>query len=552
MLGQLVGFYVPRRKELALVTGPESLFGAAFVQRQGTERAGSMQQGTLVHELTHAVQDQHFDLAKLTADDPLSDADAARKALVEGDATLIMMADAGGIRPQDFPVIAVAFRTMLEDPTQFLALAPGVPGAADLAAAPAWIRDTLLFSYLQGAAFCASVLERGGQRLLDQAFRTDPPRSTEQILHPEKWHTQRDDPVVITWPDLTAELPGYPKAADGQLGELGIRILLQESLHDSGRVAAAAAGWGGDRFAVYRRPGSESPLLAWITEWDAEQDADRFAIAAASLGADWVTARTAARRVVVLRGAPTAGRAALTSKLAGALAAPPTNRAVDPAAIDPERRIGAPGSLTAARFAAAGQKFLNQAAPAGLLSADQSIYTNAGLGLTIRLPPLWAAAKAQLAPSPAILLSLTIPQASVVVVANDLHQSLAVEVLETFLEQGMKSSIHDFAKLDGRIVEVGGLRGYDLRFAGIAKGRKVVGSQRLLLRGSQLVMVTIVARDDSMPDIEQSAVELLAGVTLTPLSPPQAPATAAAPAPTPPALPPQAPTAAADPPRPPR
>ena len=115
--------------------------------------------------------------------------------------------------------------------------------------------------------------------------------------------------------------------------------------------------------------------------------------------------------------------------------------------------------------------------------------------------------------------------------------------------QGMKSSIHDFAKLDGRIVEVGGLRGYDLRFAGIAKGGKVVGSQRLLLRGSQLVMVTIVARDDSMPDIEQSAVELLAGVTLTPLSPPQAPATAAAPAPPPPALPPQAPTAAAAPPR---
>jgi hypothetical protein len=139
MLGQLVGFYVPRRKELALVTGPESLFGAAFVQRQGTERAGSMQQGTLVHELTHAVQDQHFDLAKLTADDPLSDADAARKALVEGDATLIMMADAGGIRPQDLPVIAVAFRTMLEDPTQFLALAPGVPGAADLAVCAATI-----------------------------------------------------------------------------------------------------------------------------------------------------------------------------------------------------------------------------------------------------------------------------------------------------------------------------------------------------------------------------------------------------------------------------
>ncbi|HXO40615.1 MAG TPA: hypothetical protein VN999_04135, partial [Thermoanaerobaculia bacterium] len=339
----LAGAYDWHDKALFLVTGPETLFGDAYSQRHGVVVAARIREGLLIHELTHAVQDQHFAMAKLAAGGAWSDAAMARLALVEGDATLVMLADMVGTPPGEIPRVSLLLRHMLDHPEQFSAMAPGVPGAAGPADEPAWFKETTAFAYLQGASFCAAVLERGGQRLLDHAFSADPPRSTEQILHPNKWLGQRDDPVAIAWPELRAELPGYLKAAEGQLGELGIKILLRQGLHDPQRAAAAAAGWGGDRFAVYQRPilsaaaaagraaggpgaaakaevrdGAEM-VLAWITDWDDEDDAAGFAAAAGELGVGWSVERTAARRVVLLRGSLTAAeRAALTAKLAKA------------------------------------------------------------------------------------------------------------------------------------------------------------------------------------------------------------------------------------------
>ena len=394
MGSEIAGFYDSRKQELTLVSGPESLHGDAVAKRFGADMAGRMQEGLLVHELTHALQQQHFDLSRLAMSDPLSDPDAARLALVEGDATLVMLAEIASLKPDEIPLVSALLQKLLADPQLLAAMGAGVPGTAELAAAPAWIRETLLFSYLQGAGFCADVLGHGGQRLLDYAFRTDPPRSTKQILHPEKWYDQRDDPSVIPWPDLKAKLPGYVKAAEGQLGELGTRILLQEGLHDPPRGAAVAAGWGGDRFAVYRktapaqptplvigarsRPsrhhgsakagnarGPERPLLSWITDWETDDDASSFAAAAAALGPDWWVERAAGRRVVVLRGnLGAAERSALTAALAAAPVEPAANRAIErggrrPAAQDrsPRQAHGRPGG---------------GAAPAGLVRSTGS------------------------------------------------------------------------------------------------------------------------------------------------------------------------------------
>jgi hypothetical protein len=550
----LEGVYDWHDKMVTLVTGPETLFGDAFSQRHGAEVATRIREGLLIHELTHAVQDQHFDMARLAAGGAWSDAAMARLALVEGDATLVMLADMVGSPPDEIPRLSPLLQHMLDHPEQFSAMAPGVPGAAEPADEPAWFRETTRFSYLQGASFCAKVLERGGQRLLDHAFSADPPRSTAQILHPEKWFDRRDDPVAIAWPELRAELPGYRKAVDGQLGELGIKILLRQGLHDPQRAEAVAGGWAGDRFAVYQRPASgsaaaarrapEGPgaagegegrdgvakLLAWITEWDDADGAARFAAAAGDLGVGWSVERTAARRVVLLRGSLAAAeRTALTAKLAKAPVEPGANRAVPAAAIDPERRIGAAGSFTAARQAARlavrRQLMPDHPLSVGHLGEDRRTYSYPEVGLTLRLPLALASWQARAPRSPFVLQDLANPQGdSVSVFATDIGPSnLPIETLEPFFEQSTRSALPDFAKLDGRLVEASGQRAYDLRFSFTRGDARFQGLERLFQRGTQLLTITIEAREDRWAEIEPSARELLAGVTVAPAAPPAEP-----------------------------
>jgi hypothetical protein len=335
---QIAGFYDPEEQALSLVRrdGGGGLEGAG-----DAAEAGRLEDVVLVHELTHALQDQHFDLEKfIETDDPMSDAATARQALVEGDATLTMLNAFLGVPIEEVPGVEDALGTAMG--------ASGMTMGSDelLAEAPPFIRETLLFSYTQGNLFCISVRRKGGQKLLDHAFRIDPPRSSEQILHPEKWHGRRDDPVVVEWPDLSRALPaGFAKAAEGEMGELAISILLREGLKSEARAAAAAAGWGGDRFAIYEKDGRR--LLAWITEWDSAADADELASAIQELGAGWRTERPAAQRVIVLRGLPEdiAPRQAkaLRERLANARAQRPANREIDLAAlgIRPEDRAGA-------------------------------------------------------------------------------------------------------------------------------------------------------------------------------------------------------------------
>lgn len=246
MSSQVAGFYDPEKKYLALVDQPRGISG------KGKE-AGE-EDMILIHELTHALQDQHFDLRRFEGHDSLSDAGTARGALVEGDAMLTMMDASLRMNLEALPGTDEAMSALLKDPEKLMAATPDLPGAREMAAAPAWIRDTLLFSYLQGSVFCLNTRHLGGQALLDHAFKTDPPRSTEQVLHPEKWHTRRDDPVVLKFPDLAAELPGYRKAAEGEMGELSLRIFLRQELKSTDPAYVAAAGWGETGSRSMKRP----------------------------------------------------------------------------------------------------------------------------------------------------------------------------------------------------------------------------------------------------------------------------------------------------------
>ncbi len=225
LLGEQIGaFYDQHEKQLFTFSGQPL--------------SASQNRVIMAHELTHALEDQHFDLSRLPIESKGNDDRVlAATALVEGDATLVMnrymVGDLSTASIRD----ALA-STLTTDVRQ-------------LASAPRYLRETLLFPYLRGQEFCDRLYSGGGWDALAEAFR-HPPASSSQILHPERFLAHpREDPMEISLPD--AELLGQKPVENNVLGEFGVRQLLLLWLHDEHRASEVAAGWLGDRYIVYRQ-----------------------------------------------------------------------------------------------------------------------------------------------------------------------------------------------------------------------------------------------------------------------------------------------------------
>ena len=298
---QVAGYYDPDAGFLALVEGQDGRpmdalagFGPTAIER--------LEESIWVHEIGHALQDQHFDLAALLAADGslFSDKALARRSLVEGDAMVMSSSYTLSVAMERFPMAQGFLTNLSQEPGGLAAMVPE-QGSETLAAAPAYLQHVLGFPYVGGLEFCLALRRAGGQKLLDFAF-SDPPTSTEQILHPEKWLQDRDEPVELVLPDLAPHLTGRSLALEGGFGELTLRILLAEHLPDGSRatIQEAAGGWGGDRFAFYRRDSDDAGVLAWLTEWDEAQDAEQFRAVIDSVLTDARIASSETRVAMVL------------------------------------------------------------------------------------------------------------------------------------------------------------------------------------------------------------------------------------------------------------
>lgn len=521
---QIAGYYDPETKALSLVRREGGVLGGheseAGLDAQGVEDM------ILIHELTHALQDQSFDLAAFVKTDPMSDESTARQSLVEGDATLTMLNAFMGVPVEELPGAKGLLEATLGASGTWR-----IEGSGELLAeAPPFLRETLLFSYAQGSLFCVSVRQKGGQKLLDHAFTKDPPRSSEQILHPEKWHGRRDDPVVVEWPDLAGVLPGFAKVAEGEMGEIAVRILLRETLKNEERATVAAAGWGGDRFAVYEKKGRR--LLAWITEWDSAEDAAEFATAAQQLGPDWRTERPAAQRVIVLRGelAPQQARP-LRERLAKATARHPANREIDLAALgireedraseDPEKLkelLQNPGVRK--RLGELADRARPAEAPEGVLEAEGRSYTSPAF--SIRLPESAVTAGWTLVES---------PSPPTVVVAEDSGSSAWIgfgqqalpdagtelKDMLPMVEGGFRAMIPGYKPLGSKTVETANGSSYEVLFDSGAGGESARrGLLRIYKRGSAMVYAMGMADAESWQATEPHLRSVFDAVVLAP------------------------------------
>jgi hypothetical protein len=152
---------------------------------------------------------------------------------------------------------------------------------ASLDAMPAVLRESLMFPYTGGLAFVQALQTSGGWGAVNDAY-SNPPASTEQIVHPEKY-VAGEKPVDVTLPeDLAAKMgDGWKVGLEDTLGEFQLKVWLDQAPKVDGAPSAdaAAAGWGGDRVALLDGP-SGAWAIAMNTAWDTPDDASEFIAAA--------------------------------------------------------------------------------------------------------------------------------------------------------------------------------------------------------------------------------------------------------------------------------
>lgn len=241
---QVAGFYDSDTEEIVVIGDHDAAAPMIIV--------------TLAHEYVHALQDRAFDLDALEDSvEGNQDASAALLALVEGDATVASL--------------QYVIRQLRREELAELGSSAQPPDDAFSESPPA-LQAVLLFPYVSGHTFVTALLD-GGWRAVDAAYARLP-ASTEQILHPGKY-AANEAPLEVDLPSMIGQLPpGWSEVRRDVFGEFMLSVFLA-----GGNVptlaAKAAAGWGGDAYALYRNDQGHG-LLTMKFRWDSEHDLDEF------------------------------------------------------------------------------------------------------------------------------------------------------------------------------------------------------------------------------------------------------------------------------------
>lgn len=236
----VAGFYDGEERELVVPAGSEMLT--------------PLQRGTLIHELTHALADQHHGMSaarKEMIDAERFDEAAAFLALIEGDATLVE--------------ILYLQEMSRADQEEFLAESFATDSSV-FDAAPIFLQKSLLFPYQEGFAFTQRLYDVGGFAAVDEAY-ANWPVSTEQVLTPRDY--LRDLPIAPEMRDL--EVVGHELVYDSDWGELGFLIMFEQILGEGPEANEPAEGWGGDRFRLWFDGVNVVMLIEYVG--DTERDA---------------------------------------------------------------------------------------------------------------------------------------------------------------------------------------------------------------------------------------------------------------------------------------
>jgi hypothetical protein len=248
---QAAAFYDFRKKKLfVLESAPDEL-----------------QRMALVHELAHALADQHFQLEKFIRHGGASDdSSLARMSVMEGQAAWLMseyMAKQMGQSLRGSNTVADTVRRTAE-------ISAGQFPVFD--AAPLYMRETMLFPYTYGMLFQHMVVEKLGQEGFREVFR-HPPSTAQQILHPDKYFARLEPTTPMApKPQRPRE---YKQLTSGTLGEFDHQILLRQFGMEK-EAPAVAAHWRGAVYELYERKDRSGTLLSYASDWDTPEAAKSF------------------------------------------------------------------------------------------------------------------------------------------------------------------------------------------------------------------------------------------------------------------------------------
>jgi hypothetical protein len=242
---QVIGFYDDMARRLVII---------------GHATLNPYERFVLAHELTHALQDQNFNLGRLDQLDRTCQDERVEAflSLSEGDAVETSVEWAQQI-------LTPAEITLFNKEASNFTPAP--------ASVPPFVQNLLTWPYDPGRSFVQALQTKGGEQAVDQAFR-DPPTSTEQILHPDKYLSDR--PVVVNVPNFAPRLgSGWKDLEFEDVGEAWFRLMLELRINKAS-ADTAAAGWGGAQYRGWS-DGQGQTAVIMDTVWDTGKDASEFA-----------------------------------------------------------------------------------------------------------------------------------------------------------------------------------------------------------------------------------------------------------------------------------
>jgi hypothetical protein len=217
----------------------------------------------LAHELTHALQDQHFHIEQMIDQvKDNDDRDLALKAVAEGDATISGYGYMLG--NLDSTSLSSIVGRMDDLPRAFAAQSAGVPSG---------LSAPMIFQYADGVRFVSEAYRRGGWAAVD-AIYADPPRATLQILQPELYYEHRTQLVDIDLNGYQNVLKDWSKADDDTYGAMLIKLIIQRNLGASVPESALAERWTGDRMIVLQK--DQALTILWIVAFRNEDTAAQF------------------------------------------------------------------------------------------------------------------------------------------------------------------------------------------------------------------------------------------------------------------------------------
>lgn len=242
---------------------------------RGTETDSPAVRSVLVHELTHALQDQWFGVDRPELAKREDDSELGFTSIVEGDA----------VRVQQLYVKSLSSKDQ-----KFITREEAKQASSSKASIPDVVKELIYFPYEIGPIFTTRLLADGGRARLDEAFR-HPPTTTEQLIHIDRY-LAGDGPKEVADPE-----PGGPPLVHNVLGELGFLVLLSGST-DRTTLFAATRGWGGDKFVSWDE-GTRSCVRDHVV-MDTPTDAKELADALRSWAAKYPGATVAGTDPIVL------------------------------------------------------------------------------------------------------------------------------------------------------------------------------------------------------------------------------------------------------------